>query len=140
MLLQILIHSQTTTPVLSTGTCAGQHYEGSAEDSVEDVPVLEERNLHVWLIIPPAVDTVKDIIIAALNIDRMSTFTLHVAQNIGEARLVTSDVLQEVFLLHPLHRQLDSPVLPLSILKQIFFPVKVTIESLASSVLLEQST
>ena len=50
------------------------------------------------------------------------------AQNIGEARLVTSDVIQEIFLLHPLHRQLDGPVIPLGILKQIFFPDRVSFQ------------
>ena len=127
--------------ILSTGTCAGQHCECCAEDSVEDISILVERNLDVWLVIPPAVDAVESVLGAVLNIDSMSSTTGGlVAQDIREARLAPSDVLQEVFLLNPLHRQLDGPVLPLSILKQIFFPVKVPIESLASSVLLKQST
>ena len=90
------------------------------------------------MIIPPTVDTVESVIIAVLNINRVSPFTRDVAQDIGEARVGTSDVLQEVLLFHLLHRQLDGPVFPLSILKQIFFPVKVPIEFLASCVLLNQ--
>ena len=90
--------------------------------------------------IPPTIDTVEDVVITALNIDRVSTTIVGaVAQNIGEARLVTSDVIKEFFLLHPLNRQLDGPVIPLRILKQIFFPVKVPIEFLASSVLLSKN-
>ena len=140
VLLQIFKHSQPTTLILSTGTCAGQHYECSAEDSVEDISILVERNLHVWLIVAPAVDAAESVVVAALHIDPVSPTTGGlVAQDVGEVRLVTVDVIQEIFLLDPLHGQLDGPVLPLSVLEQIFFPVKVPIESLASCVLLSQN-
>ena len=124
--------------MVCAGTRAGQHYECCAEDSVEDISFFAERNLRVWLIIiPPAVDTVESVLGIALNIDRVSsTIGALVAEDVGEARIVTPDVLQEVLLLHLLHRQLDGPVLPLSILKQIFLTVKVPIELLASCVLL----
>ena len=136
MLLQIFKHSQTTTTPLSTGTCAGQHHECCAEDSVEDISRFVERNLQIWLVIPPAVDAVEDVLGAALNVDRVSPPTgALVAQDVSEVRLVTPDVIQEILHLDPLHSQLDGPVLPLSVLKQIFFPVKVPIECLASSVL-----
>ena len=105
VLLQIFKHSQTTTPILSTETCAGQHYERCAEDSVENIASFVERNLHVWLIISPTVDTVESVVIAVLNINRVSSITgALVAQDVGEVGLVTPDVLQEVFLLDPLHR------------------------------------
>ena len=133
-------HPQTTTPLLCTGTCAGQQNECFAEDPVELVSTFLKRNLLVWLIIPPAVDTVEGVVVTALNIDHMSTTILSlVAQNVGEVRLVTPDVIQEIFLLNPLHRQLDGPVFPVRILEQIFFPVKVTIDSLASPVLLNDN-
>ena len=105
MLLEILKHSQFTTLIVSTGTCAVQHYKCSAEDSVENISTFVERNLHIWLIISPTVDTVESVVIAVLNIDRVSSTTEgFVAQDVGEVRLVTPDVLQEVFLLDPLHR------------------------------------
>ena len=89
---------------LSTGTCAGQHYECCAEDSVEDISFLVETNLLVWLIISPAVDTVQDVLlVTALNIDGVSPFTLHAAKHVGEARLGFSDVVQEILHLHPPH-------------------------------------
>ena len=59
--------------ILCTGTCAGQHYECCAEDSVEGISTFRERNLYVRLVIPPAVDTVEDVVLTALNIDRVST-------------------------------------------------------------------
>ena len=78
----------------------------------------------------------ESVVITVLNIDRVSSTTEGlVAQDVGEVRLVTTDVLQEVFLLNLLHRQLDGPVFPLSVLQQIFFTVKIPIESLASCVL-----
>ena len=59
--------------IFSTRSCAAQHDECCAEDSVEIVSTFRERNLLVRLIIPPAVDTVEDVVITALNIDRVST-------------------------------------------------------------------
>ena len=77
---------------------------------------------------------------SALNIDSLSATTGSlIAQDVGELRVGTADVIQEIFLLDPLHRQLDGPVFPVRILEQIFFPVKVTIDSLASPVLLNDN-
>ena len=109
VLLEILKHSQTVSVLLSTGTRAGQQKECCAEDSVEDVSLGLKRNLWFrFFLRAPTVETVHHAMVAALDIDRVSANSVvYVVQYVGEVGLQTSDVLQELSLLHLLNRQPD---------------------------------
>ena len=122
--------------MLSTGTCAGQYYVSCAEDPVEDVSLGVNRNSWCRVNVPPAIEAVNTSMVTTFNIDSVSsTLRGFVAQYVGVAGLGTSDVIQELFFLHLLYRQSDGPVIQLSILQQILFPVKILVKLLASSVL-----
>ena len=136
VLLEILENSQLTTVMLCTGTRAGQHYECCAEHSEVDVPLGLKRNLRFRFEVPPAVEAVDKVMIAALDIDRVSATTGNqVAQYVGVAGLLASDVLQELLLLHLLNRQPDGPVVTVFVLQEIFLLIEVFVRIFPSSIL-----
>ena len=74
--------------------------------------------------------------VAALDIHGVSANSVvHVVQYVGVVGLQTSDILQELFLLHLLYRQPDGPVVTVCILKEIFLPIEVLVRIFSSSIL-----
>ena len=64
----------------------------------------------------------------------MSLLSNHVAEDVG-VLIISNDVFNKLSLLHLLDRQSHRPVVPLSVLKQIFLVVEVSVQTFAVSIL-----